>query len=271
MTATATHVPGTMSGTECVPHPRPVRNSFTMGWRAVLRTWHEPEQMADAIAIPVLFTVMFTYLFGGALAGSPHRYLASLLPGTLVMAVLLVTVGAGLSLNTDRITGTLDRFRALPIWQPAVIIGVLLGDMARYTFSSVLVLGCGLLMGYRPAGGAGGALLAVALVIVFAFSVSWIWTTLGLLLRSPQAVSVISIAIQFPLTLASNAFVRPATMPGWLRGFVDVNPVSHLITAERSLMAGTASASQAGWVLLSSAGLIAVFGTLSIYLYRSRQ
>jgi ABC-2 type transport system permease protein len=254
-----------------VPHPRVLRNSFTMASRALLRVRHEPEQMADAIAIPVLFTVMFTYLFGGAVSGSAGHYLGYLLPGTLVMAVLLVTVSAGMSLSTDRITGALDRFRAMPIWQPAVIVGVLLGDMARYTFSAALVLGCGLLMGYRPAGGAGGVTLGVGLVLIFACSVSWIWTSLGLVLRSPQAVTVISYVVQFPLTFASNVFVHPATLPGWLRAFVNVNPVSHLVTAERALMGGTAAAGQVGWVLLASAALIAVFAPLSVYLYRSRK
>jgi ABC-2 type transport system permease protein len=176
-----------------------------------------------------------------------------------------------MSLSTDRITGALDRFRAMPIWQPAVIVGVLLGDMARYTFSAALVLGCGLLMGYRPAGGAGGVTLGVGLVLIFAFSVSWIWTSLGLVLRSPQAVTVISYVVQFPLTFASNVFVHPATLPGWLRAFVNVNPVSHLVTAERALMGGTAAAGQVGWVLLASAALIAVFAPLSVYLYRSRK
>ncbi len=257
--------------TMVVPRPPVLRNSLTMGWRALLRTRHEPEQVADAIAIPVLFTLLFSYLFGGALAGSPREYLSFLLPGTLVMAVLLITVSAGLSLNTDRTSGTLDRFRSMPIWQPAVIVGGLLGDMGRYVVATCLVLGLGMLMGYRPAGGAGGAVLAVALVLVFAFSVSWIWTTLGLLLRSPQTVTLLGFAVQFPLIFASNVFVSPATMPGWLRAFVDANPVSHLVTAERALMDGTAAAGQAGWVLLASAALIAVFGPLTMHLYRTRQ
>jgi len=257
-----------VAGRDRVPRPPMLWNSLTMGWRALLRTRHEPEQMADAIAIPVLFMVLFTYLFGGALSGSPHEYLRFLLPGTLVMAVLLITVSSGLSLNTDRTSGTLDRFRSMPIWSPAVIIGGLLGDMARYAFATCLVLGMGLAIAGRPAGGPGGTALAVALVLVFAFSVSWIWTSLGLVLRSAQTATIISFAVQFPLTFASNVFVRPATMPGWLRAFVDVNPVSHLVTAERALMDGTAAASQAGWVLLASAALIAVFGPLTMHLYR---
>jgi ABC-2 type transport system permease protein len=261
----------TLPGPDRLPRPRVVRNSLTMAWRAVLKARHEPELMADAIGIPVLFTLLFTYLFGGALSGSVHQYLRFLLPGTLVMTILLITVSAGLSLNNDRTQGALDRFRCMAVWQPALIIGGLIGDVVRYLLAAALVLGLGLVMGYRPAGGAGGVLLAVALILVFGFSVSWIWTSLGLVLRSAQAVSILSFAVQVPLSFASNVFVSPATLPGWLRAFVRVNPVSHLVTAERALMNGTAAAGEVGWVLLASAGLIAVFGPLTMLLYRGRQ
>jgi ABC-2 type transport system permease protein len=267
---TATKIPA-LSGQARPPQPNALRTSLTMAWRALLKIRHEPEQMADAIAIPILFTLLFTYLFGGALSGSTGDYLHFLLPGTLVMSVLLITVNAGVGLNTDRGKGTLDRFRSMPIWQPSLIIGGLIGDAARYLLASSLVVGVGLAMGYRPGGGAGGVLLAVGLILVFAFSVSWIWTALGFLLRSPQSLTVISLAIQFPLTFASNVFADPATMPGWLRAFVNANPVSHLVTAERALMNGTAAAGQVGWVLLASAALVAVFGPITMLLYRSRQ
>jgi ABC-2 type transport system permease protein len=254
------------------PRPAgPLRSSLILARRALLRIRHEPEQLADYIAIPVLFTLLFTYLFGGALAGSTQAYLSFLLPGTLVLAVVLITTSAGQSLCADKASGALDRFRSMPVWQPSVIAGSLLGDVVRYLTGSALVLGLGVAMGYRPAGGAGGVLLAVALIMVFAFSISWIWTTLGLLLRSAQSVMTISFMVQFPLTFASNIFVNPATMPGWLRAFVTVNPVSHLVTAERGLMNGTATVSQVGWVLLACAALIAVFGSLTMRLYRTRR
>lgn len=272
MTMTASALESiTVPGQDRVPRPRVLRNSLTMAWRALLKARHEPELVADAIAIPVLFTLLFTYLFGGALSGSTHQYLRFLLPGTLVMTILLITVSAGLSLNNDRTQGALDRFRSMPVWPPALVIGGLIGDLVRYLLAAALVLGLGLVMGYRPAGGAGGVLLAVALILVFGFSVSWIWTSLGLVLRSAQAVSILSFAVQVPLSFASNVFVDPATLPGWLRAFVNVNPVSHLVTAERALMNGTAAAGQVGWVLLASAGLIAVFGPLTMLLYRGRQ
>jgi ABC-2 type transport system permease protein len=271
MTAVATTGPtGTTASPDRPPPTSWLTTSMIMGRRALLKIRHTPEQMADAILIPVLFTVLFTYLFGGALSGSTAEYLQSLLPGTLVMSVLLITVYAGVGLNTDHTKGRLDRFRSLPIWQPSLIVGGLIGDAGRYLIASSLVIGLGLAMGFRPDGGVAGVLLGVALILVFAFGLSWVWTTLGLLLRSPQSVSMLSFLVQFPLTFASNAFVDPTTMPDWLRTFVDANPVSHLVTAERALMAGTASAGQVGWVLLGTGVLVGVFGPLTMHLYRSR-
>ena len=252
------------------PRASALSASLTFGWRSLLKIKHVPEQLADAILLPVLFTVLFTYLFGGAFAGSTGEYLQFLLPGTLVMTVLLVTVYAGLGLNTDRTRGVLDRFRSLPVWQPALIVGGLLGDAGRYLLSSGLVIGLGLAMGFRPEGGAVGVLLAVALIVAFAFSLSWVWTTLGLLLRSPQSVTMVSFLVQFPLTFASNVFVDPATMPGWLRAFVDANPVSQLVSAERALMNGTATVTQVGWVLVAAAAVVAVFAPTTMYLYRRK-
>jgi len=244
--------------------------SLTMGRRAVLKVRHTPEQMADAIFIPVIFTVLFTYLFGGALAGSPTAYVQNLLPGTLVMAVLLLTVYAGVGLNTDRNLGRLQRFRSLPIWQPALIVGGLLADAVRYAFATALVIGLGLAMGFRPAAGAPGVLGGVALILAFAFALSWVWTSIGLVARTPQAVTMLSFLIQFPLTFASNAFVDPATMPCWLRTVVEANPVSHLVTAERQLMAGTAGLGDILPVVVAAVAITAVFAPLTMRLYRTR-
>jgi ABC-2 type transport system permease protein len=256
------------------PRPDPpgaLSASAAFGWRALLKIKHVPEQLFDVIAIPVVFTLMFTYLFGGALAGSSGRYLQFILPGTLVMAVLLVTMYAGVGLNADVSRGVSDRFRSLPIWRPAPIVGALLGDVARYLLAASLVVVLGVAMGFRPAGGPSGVLAGIGLVVLFALSLSWAWTTLGLLLRTPQAVMSVGTVVLFPLTLASNVFVRPQTMPGWLQAFVNVNPVSHLVTAERGLMHGQVAAGQVIWVLLASAALVAMFGPVTVYLYgRSR-
>jgi ABC-2 type transport system permease protein len=248
----------------------PVAASLAFSWRALLKIKHVPEQLADAIFIPILFTVLFTYLFGGALAGSTGEYLQSLLPGTLVLSVLLITVYAGVNLNTDIAKGVFDRFRSMPIWRPSLIVGGLVSDGVRNVLAATLVLAIGLLMGFRPDGGVVGVLAAIGLVTVFAFGLSWVWATLGLVLRTPSSVTMISFFVQFPLTFASNVFVDPQTMPGWLRSFVEVNPVSHLVDAVRGLMHGTAAAGDVGWVLLASVALVAVFGPLTLHLYRTR-
>jgi len=252
------------------PRPEPPgawAASAAFGWRALLKIKHVPEMLLDVIAIPVVFTLLFTYLFGGALAGSPHRYLQFILPGTLVMAVLLVTMYAGTGLATDRAKGITDRFRVLPIWRLAPVTGALLGDVARYLLAAGLVVALGLAIGYRPDGGALGILAGIGLLLIFALALSWAWTTLGLLLRTPQAVMSAATVVLFPLTLASNVFVAPHTMPGWLQALVSVNPVSHLVSAERALMAGHPAAGPTAWVLLASAALATVFAPVTAWLY----
>jgi ABC-2 type transport system permease protein len=237
------------------------------GWRALLKIRHVPEQLFDVIAIPVVFTLMFTYLFGGALAGSPRRYLQFILPGTLVMAVLLVSMYAGVGLSTDRSKGITERFRSLPIWRLAPVTGALLGDIARYLLAGGLVVALGAAIGFRPPGGLPGVLAGIGLLLLFALALSWAWTTLGLLMRTPQAVMSTGTVVLFPLTLASNVFVAPHTMPSWLQAVVRVNPVSHLVTAERGLMNGHPAAGQLAWVLLASAALVALFAPATAYLY----
>ena len=244
--------------------------SLTFAWRALLKIKHVPEQLGDVIGIPLLFTLMFTYLFGGALAGSTSGYLQFLLPGTLALAVVFVTVYSGVTLNRDLATGAFDRFRSLPIWRPAPIVGGMIGDAGRYLLASVLVIGLGLAMGFNPKGGAVGTIAAVGLVLVFAFGLSWVWTTLGLVLRTPNAVMSIGFVVLFPLGFTSNIFVRPETMPAWLQAVTEINPVTHLVTAVRGLMEGTATGPQIAWVLVAAAILTAVFGPLTAYLYRQR-
>ena len=266
-------VPG--SGPVSSRHPRPPRPtastaSLVFLWRGMVKVKHVPEQLFDVIMIPLLFTLMFTYLFGGALAGSPSAYLRDLLPGTLVLSVLLVSVYTGVGLNADVATGVFDRFRSLPIWRPAPIVGALLGDVGRNTLAASLVIGLGLLMGFRPEGGLIGTVLAVALLLVFAFGLGWIWSTLGLVLRSSSSVNTVSLVVVFPLSFTSNIFVEPSTMPTWLEWFVAVNPVSSLVTAVRGLVHGPAFGQHVAWVLIVAAALVTTFAPLTMRLYRNK-
>jgi ABC-2 type transport system permease protein len=245
--------------------------SLTFGWRALLKIKHVPEQLFDVTAFPIMFTLIFTYLFGGALAGSTGAYLHYLLPGILVQTVVFITIYTGFGLNTDITKGVFDRFRSLPIWRPAALVGALLGDAARYAMASTMVIVLGLILGFRPDGGVLGVLMSVALLLVFSFALSWIWTALGLVLRTPNSVMGVSMMVLFPLTFASNIFVDPRTMPLWLETLVGANPITHLATAVRGLMHGTAAAGQIGWVLLSAGVLFAVFAPLTMYLYRNKK
>ena len=181
------------------PRPNALSASLTFGWRALLKIKHVPEQLFDVTAFPIMFTLMFTYLFGGALAGSTSEYLQFLLPGILVQTVVFITMYTGMGLNTDISKGVFDRFRSLPIWRPATLVGALLGDAARYAMASAMVIVLGLVLGFRPAGGAAGVLLSVALVLVFSFGLSWIWTALGLILRTPNSVMMASFLTFFDL------------------------------------------------------------------------
>ena len=255
--------------------PRPPRASalsaaLTFGWRGMLKVKHVPEQLLDVTITPVMFVVMFTYLFGGAIAGSTGEYLDYILPGILVMSVLFTTVYSGVALNTDLTKGVVDRFRSLPVWRPAPLVGALLGDTVRYVVGGTVIIVLGVALGYRPDAGAGGVLAALALVIVFAFGLSWVFTTLGLLMRAPNAVMNAGFMGIFPLTFLSNVFVEPETLPRVLEAFVDANPISILATASRGLMNGNAEAGDIGIVLATAAALTAVFAPLTTRLYRTR-
>ena len=219
--------------------PSAASASLTFAWRALLKIKHVPMQLFDVTAFPIMFVVLYTYLFGGALAGSTSEYLQALLPGILVMTVSMITIYTGMGLNTDIQKGVFDRFRSLPIWRPAVIVGMLIADAVRYIAASIVVLSLGVTLGFRPDGGPIGVVAAVALLLIFCFSLSWVWMLLGLKVQTPDTVMQISMTILFPLTFASNVFVDPATMPGWVQAFVKVNPITHLTDASRGLMHGT--------------------------------
>ncbi|MDQ3677611.1 MAG: ABC transporter permease [Actinomycetota bacterium] len=242
--------------------------ALTFGWRGMLKVKHVPEQLLDVTITPVMFVLMFTYLFGGAIAGSTGEYLDYILPGILVMSVLFTTVYAGVALNTDLTKGVVDRFRSLPIWRPAPLVGSLLGDSVRYVVGGTVIIVLGVALGYRPGAGIVGIVAALGLVVLFAFGLSWVFMTLGLLLRSPSAVLNSGFMGIFPLTFLSNVFVDPDTLPAGLEDFVDVNPVSILATAARGLMEGNAQAGDIAIVLAVSAALTAVFAPLTTRLYR---
>jgi ABC-2 type transport system permease protein len=256
-----------LSSTARPPRASAMSVAMTFGWRGMLKVKHVPEQLLDVTITPVMFVVMFTYLFGGAIAGSTGAYLDYILPGILVMSVLFTTVYSGVALNTDLTKGVVDRFRSLPIWRPGPLVGALLGDSVRYLIAGTVIIVLGVVLGYRPGAGVPGVVAALALVVVFAFGLSWVFTTLGLVLRSPNAVMNAGFLGIFPLTFLSNVFVEPETLPSALEAFVNVNPISILATASRGLMEGNADGADIAIVLGTAAVLTAVFAPLTTRLY----
>jgi ABC-2 type transport system permease protein len=252
------------------PRPRPpsaLSAVGTLGWRAMLKIKHVPFQLFDVTITPIMFTLLFTYMFGGALAGSPTAYIQFLLPGILVQTIVFITVYTGVGLNTDIQKGLFDRFRSLPMWQPAPVLGALAGDLFRYSVASALIIGLGLILGFRPQGGALGVLLAFVLVLIFAFSVSWIWIIFAMKVATPESVMTTSFTVLMPLTFASNIFVGLETMPGWLRAVVRHNPVTHLTNASRGLMHGQPVTGDIIWVLVASAAIVAVAAPIALRMY----
>lgn len=254
------------------PRPRrpagPLTASATFGRRALLKTRHDPKQLADSVAIPILFTVLFTYLFGGAVSGSSGEYLEVLLPGTLSMSIAIVTMYGGARLAQDVTTGAFDRFRSLHVWRGAFVFGGLLSDTARYLFAATIVVVLGLVMGYRPDGGAPGVLAAVALIVAFGLSLSLLWAAVALLVRDPAVVISVANIVLIPLSFASNIFVEPATMPAGLRAFADVNPLSHVAATARDLMNDTGgTGGSLAWTILATAAIAGVCAPIVLRLY----
>jgi ABC-2 type transport system permease protein len=274
MTTDVDVIPGEHPALVRQQRPRPVGALAAVGtlaWRAMLKIKHVPFQLFDVTVTPIMFTLLFTYIFGGALGGTPRAYIQFLLPGILVQTIIFITVYTGVGLNTDIQKGVYDRFRSLPMWQPAPVLGALAGDVFRYFVASTLIVILGVILGFRPAGGITGVLLAFCLVLVFAFAVSWIWIIFGMKVKTPESVMTASFVFLMPLTFASNIFVGLETMPKWLQAAVRHNPVTHLTNASRGLMHGQPVGSDILWVLVASAAIVLVAAPIALRMYHQER
>lgn len=251
--------------------PSALSNALVFGWRAFLKFKHVPEQLFDLVMTPIMFTLLFTFVFGGALAGSPSEYLQFFLPGILVQTVVFNAVYSGMGLSTDLSKGLFDRFRSLPIWSLAPFAGLMVGDIMRHLIAASIILTIGLILGYRPEAGILGVIPAFIMLVAIGFGMGWVFIVLGLLIRTPTTVMTIGFTFLFPLVFASNIMVDPATMPDWLRGFVAVNPVSLMTTALRGLMGGGATAGEIAIALIAPVLLTVVLAPLTLWIYLRRE
>jgi len=255
------------------PRPTPretVSQTITMAWRALKKMQRNPEQFFDVIIQPLLFTAMFAYIFGGALAGGVKAYLPTIITGVLAQTSLTACMATGTQMREDMEKGVFDRFRSLPISRIAPLAGPMLADLLRYGIAATLTLLTGFAMGYRPGGGVGGVVAGWLLVVVAGWSLSWIFAWLGTVARSAQAVQGIGMMIMFPLTFLSNAFVSQHTMPNWLEHFVDVNPVTLVINAIRDLINQGQLTANVGWALLGCLVVVAIFAPLAVRSYSKK-
>ena len=245
-----------------------VSQTLTMAWRALMKMRRNPEQLFDVALQPLLFTAMFAYVFGGAVAGDVQSYLPMMIPGIVAQTVLTTCMATGTQLREDMEKGVFDRFKSLPIARIAPLAGPMVADLARYAIAAMLTFVMGMVMGYRPEGGVVGVLAAILLAIITGWSLAWIFTWIGTIARSAQAVQGISMMILFPLTFLSNAFVPVESLPGWLAAFVRINPVSHLVTASRDLANNGHVSGAVLWTLLACLIVIAIFAPLSVRSYK---
>ncbi|WP_328537983.1 ABC transporter permease [Streptomyces sp. NBC_00344] len=255
------------------PRRRPfrlVRHSLALTKRSLIKTWRTPEALIDVTLQPAVFLVVFVYIFGGAVAGSTHSYLQFLLPGILGQTIATGAISIGVNLNTDLTKGIFDRFRALPIPRSAPLIGAVLGDVVRYVIVTVSTLAIGFAMGFRIQTDPLRALAGCLLAVLFALCLSWMSVFVGMRVRTPGAVQGIMFLLVMPLSFASSVFVRPSSLPGWMRAFVDVNPLTHLVGAMRGLFLGTPIGSHVWWTLVWCAAMVAVFLPLALRAYRTK-
>ena len=244
-----------------------IQQSLTMAYRGLLKVRYTPEQLMDVTLQPILFTLMFTYLFGGAISGNVKNYLPIIIPGILAQSILTGCVTIGVQLREDMDKGVFDRFRSLPIARIAPLAGALLSDTIRYAIVTILTFTMGYIMGYRPAAGIQGILLISVLVICFAWCVSWIFALAGVIGRNATSVQGISMMILFPLTFLSNAFVPVNTLPSGLKWFVNYNPVSHLVTAIRELLNNKVIGTDFWLTIAGGLAILAIFIPLTVKTY----
>ncbi len=258
---TAGRRPGPLAG---------LSQSFTLTWRSVLKIRTNSEDLLGLSLQPIMFLLLFVYVFGGAISGSSSNYLQYVLPGILVQTVLFATLGTGLMLNQDISAGIFDRFRSLPIARWAPLAGAVMGDVARYIISVLVTLGFGMVLGFRVRTNPFAAIAACLLVLAFALAMCWVSALIGLLVKTPQGVQAFGFTAMFPIVFASGLLVPIQTMPGWLQGFAKANPMTLLAAAARGLMTGGPVVVPAGESMLWAVGILVVFAPLAVRTYRRK-
>jgi oleandomycin transport system permease protein len=247
-----------------------LRNTLTLAWRTLVQIKHNPFELLDFSIQPLMFLVLFTYVFGGAISGSTSDYLTFGLPGIIVQNMLFATMNTGVALNTDLTKGVFDRLRSLPISRWSPLAGRIVADVVKQAWAIALLLGVGMILGFRVGTGPLEVLAAFGLLLGFALAATWMSVLVGMVVSAPEKVQIFGFVLIFPITFASNAFAPTASMPGWLQAWVKVNPVSILSDAVRGLLSSGPVGAPVVQSLLWAAGLLAIFAPLSVWAFKRR-
>lgn len=249
---------------------RALRHGLVLAERGVLRVRRDRAQFLDVLITPVATLLVFLYAFGGSVAGSTDAYLRLLVPGLMVQNVLLATMFAGVAVNVDAGRNVFDRFRSMPIGRSAPLIGSVLATSARYVFAFGVLLVAATILGFRVQTGILSVLAALALMIAAVLCLCWLAVFVGIAVRSPGSAQAIQVALVMPLLFGSNVFVPTANLPGWLRAWAQVSPVSLLTSALRGLLSGGPVAGPLLGGMAWLVGLVAMFFPLAMRAYRTR-
>ncbi len=257
--------------TSRVPPTATLRHTMTLAWRSLVQIKHNPMELIDLSLQPIMFVLLFTYVFGGQMSGGdPTRYLQFALPGIIAQNAMFATMNTGFMLNTDITKGVFDRLRSLPIGRMSPLAGRIVADSVKQAWSMAVLLAVGMLIGFRVHTGPGGLLAAFLLLLAFSLAFSWIAVLIGVLADAPDKVQIFGFTTIFPLSFTSSAFARVDTMPGWLQAWVKVNPVTNLADACRGLINGGAAATPTVKALLWAAAIAVVFAPLAVRALRRK-
>jgi ABC-2 type transport system permease protein/oleandomycin transport system permease protein len=245
-------------------------DSLEMVRRNLIRIRRTPELLLDVTVTPIMFVLLFRYVFGGAIDVGNTSYVNYLMAGIFVQTIVFAAIYTSVLLANDLEKGMIDRFRSLPMAQSAVITGRTLTDLLRGALAVAVMWIVGLLVGFSPQGGVLNWVGAIGLLLLFGWAISWVGVTLGMLMRTPEAVNGVIFVTVFPLTFASSAFVPTDTMPSWLQAFAENQPLTLLINAVRDLVLGGSGGADLLPAVLWGVGLLVVFFPIGVWLYQRR-
>ncbi|MEV6331709.1 ABC transporter permease [Streptomyces sp. NPDC051909] len=249
-----------------------LRHIGALARRNALQIKQDPESMFDAVLMPVIFILLFTYVFGGAMAGKGNQqvYVNYLVPGLMAMMGMNIAMGVGTGINDDFKKGVMDRFRTMPIARSSVLIAKIVVEIGRMLIATSILLGMGFLLGLQIQTSVLHLLAAIGLSLAFGAALMWIFILLGLTMKTAQAVQGMAMLVLMPLQFGSSIFAAPTTMPGWLQTFTEYNPLSNLADAARALINGGAVAHSVWMTLAWAAGITVVMAPLAVSRFRKK-